>query len=125
MSEKLSPAQLRAINWIQGHNAVELGALGTEVGKMLAELIAELADAKAECAHWKAAFETVRDEIKVLAAVAIQQRGEKLIVTRKELQALEGKELHVGEPEPGVRIYEVRERRSTPAEAVSQILKPH
>jgi hypothetical protein len=109
-TDKISAAQQRSIDWIKGHRAEELGALGVEVGKMLAELTVELMDAKAEAAHWKAAFEVVRAEIKVLAAVAIAQlKATKLVITRKELQEIPpNTELFIGKPEPGVRIYELR-----------------
>lgn len=126
MAEKLTPAQNRAVEWIKNGTAAQLGALGTEVGLMLGEMIVDLMDSQREAAHWKAAFETVRDEIKCLAAVAIkQQHAEKLVITKKELLELEGKDLHVGSPEPGVRVYEIRERRDSVAEEVSRILKPH
>jgi hypothetical protein len=125
-TEKLSAAQQTAIKWLHSQGAAKMGALGHEIGKWAAELVAELADAKREAEHWKAAFETVRDEIKVLAAVAIKQQHDgRLVITRKELAALEGKELHVGTPEPGVRVYEVRERAPNIRQDVSRILRPH
>jgi len=109
-TEVLSDAQKRAIGWIKNSRAVELGALGVEIGKMLAELIAELADAKMEAKHWKAAFDSVRSEMEVLASVAIAQSGrERLVITRKELAALPANtQLFVERPEEGVRVYELR-----------------
>ena len=122
MAEKLSAAQAKAIDWISGHNALELGALGIEIGRMLAELTAELADAKQEAAHWKQSFEVVRDEIKVLASVAIAKKGERLVITKKDFAACLGLELYVGKPEEGVRIYELR-RPVRPLTAIEQHAK--
>ena len=119
MTDQLSQAQANLMKLVNNH---ELAAL---VGSTLAEIAVELMDAKQEAKHWKQSFETVRDEIKVLAGVAIKQRGERLVVTRKELQELEGKELHVGTPEPGVRIYELRERHLKVDQAVGRILRPN
>lgn len=118
MSDPLTPAQQQLMRLIHHKKMAPL------IGQTLAEIAVELMDAKREAAHWKQSFETVRDEIKVLAGVAIKQRGERLVVTRKELQELEGRELHVGNPEPGVRIYELRERTQI-SQAVSKILRPN
>jgi hypothetical protein len=98
---------------------------GTAIGQTLAEIAVELMDAKAEAAHWKKSFETVRDEIKVLAAVAIRQNGTgRLVITRKELrEAGENVQLHVGTPEPGVRIYELRRKSESVKEAVESIIR--
>lgn len=112
MAEKLSDAQQQAIRFIKNRSASELGAIGTEIGNILAELTVELADAKEEAKHWKRSFETVRDEMKVAIGLAIRKLGgERLVVTRRELAELApNTELYVGTPEPGVRIYELRER---------------
>jgi hypothetical protein len=109
-TETLSDAQLRAIKWIKNKSAVELGQLGSEIGRMLAELTAEVADAKLEALHWKDAFEETRKELKVLASVAIAQSGQgRLVITRKELNALPpDTQLYVEGPEEGVRVYELR-----------------
>jgi hypothetical protein len=109
-TEPLSDAQQRAITWIKNQSAVQLGALGTEIGKLLAELTAECADAKLEALHWKDAFEQTRNELKVLASVAIAQSGKgRLVITRKELHALPpDTQLFVEGPEEGVRVYELR-----------------
>jgi hypothetical protein len=98
---------------------------GTAIGQTLAEIAVELLDAKAEAAHWKKSFETVRDEIKVLAAVAIRQNGlGRLVVTRKELLSVpENTQLYVGTPEPGVRIYELRRKSETVSEAIESIIR--
>lgn len=127
MTEKLSAAQRRAIEWIKGGNARQLGALGTEIGKMLAELTADLADAKREAAHWKQSFETVRDELKVVASVSIHKSGgSRLVITKAEYVEVVKRnvELYVGQPDDsGMRIYELRERRSEKvANAVGQAI---
>ena len=82
------------------------------IGGTLAEIAVELLDAKEEAAHWKRAFETVRDEIRVLAAVAMQKsRTSRLVITQRELSRVPANtQLYVGRPEPGVRVYELREK---------------
>jgi hypothetical protein len=89
--------------------------LGTLLGGTLAEVAVELIDAKAEAAHWKNAFQVCKDELQVLAGVAIRQSKQKrLVITRKELQEmLPNTVLYVGRPEPGVRIYELRNKSET------------
>jgi hypothetical protein len=95
------------------------------VGSTLAEIAVELMDAKGEAAHWKAAFEAVRDEIKILVAVSLRQRGaSKLVITEKELRDLpQGTQLYVGNPEPGVRIYELGGARNPIDSAVDGIIR--
>lgn len=114
MAEKLSSAQQRAVDWIQGHNAAELGALGIEVGKMLADLTVELADAKREAEHWHHAFDTVRDELQVLVSVAIAKgAGSRLVITKADyLEVVKRNvELYCGSPDgSGTRVYELRKR---------------
>lgn len=118
MADQLSQAQDSLMKLVNNRELAQL------VGSTLAEIAVELMDAKQEAAHWKQSFESVRDEIKVLAGVAIkQQGGQRLVITRKALKEMgEGVELHVGNPEPGVRIYELRER-SQISQAVSKILR--
>lgn len=113
--DEISPAQRKAIDWLHSHGAAELGALGQEIGKWAAELVAELADAKQEAARYKGAFEVVRDELKVLAAVAIGRAKDKRVtITKADYQAAVGFELYVGQPQEGVRIYQLRnDRRPT------------
>jgi hypothetical protein len=123
--EKLSAVQQQAIDFVHDGKAAKYGRLGQEVGKMLAEIAVELMDARNEAKHWKAAFETVRTEIKVLAAVAIKQQwGRRLVITKAELQRFEDTELQIGTPEPGVRIYQLCDR-SEVSHAVSKILRPN
>lgn len=118
MTDILTPAQQSLMHLINNKDMAQV------MGSTLAEIAVELMDAKKEAAHWKQSFETVRDEIKVLAAVSVKRKG-RLVITRKELQEVEGQELFVDTPEPGVRIYELRERSSPVATAVSRILQPH
>lgn len=127
--ETLSDSQQRAIDWIQRGSAKELGALGTEIGKMLAEMVAELADAKREAMHWHAAFETVRDEIKVMASTIIQkQGGGRLAIRREDFAKAVGQELFCdNESDPNVRVYELRAKtEATPIDdAVRRIVRSH
>ncbi|HYM97532.1 MAG TPA: hypothetical protein VET26_09530, partial [Candidatus Sulfotelmatobacter sp.] len=128
----LSAAQQQAINWIQKGSAKELGALGTEIGRMLAEMVAETADAKSERDHWKETANTVLDEIKVLVAVCIRkQGGSRLTITKQEYFEIvkDNMEVYASQPD-GMRMYELRERRRQPksnkvGEAVGRIIRPH
>jgi len=106
-TERLSDVQKQAIAWIHQSKAKEMGAIGIEIGKMLAELTAELADRQMEAGHWRACFEAARDELKVVASVAMQHmHTERLVVTKADLQGLPPNvTLNVLKPEPGVRIY--------------------
>jgi hypothetical protein len=120
MTESLSQAQQSLMKLVNNRKLAQL------VGSTLAEIAVELMDAKQEAAHWKAAFEAVRDEIRILAGVAIKQKGgERLVITKTELERMPtNTELHVGTPEPGVRIYELRQRTQV-SQAVSKILQAH
>lgn len=118
MGELFSEAQQKLMAFINDPAAARA------LGSTLAEIAVELMDSKREAAHWKNSFTTVSDELKVLAAVSVKRNG-RLVITRKELQAVEGLELFVDTPETGVRIYELRERSSPVATAVSRILAPH
>jgi hypothetical protein len=84
--------------------------LGGIFGATMAEIAVELMDAKMEAKHWKACLDACRAEIKVLAAVALAQlHQERLVITRKELGSIpKNTKLFVGNPEPDVRIYELR-----------------
>lgn len=106
MAESLSQAQQKLMAFINDPAAAQA------FGSTLAEIAVELMDAKQEAQHWKKSFETVRDEIKVLASVSVKRKG-RLVITRKELQEVEGQELFVDTPEPGVRIYELRPRTTS------------
>lgn len=103
MTDQLSDAQQKLMAFINDPAAARA------FGSTLAEIAVELMDAKQEAAHWKKSLKTVSDELKVLASVAVKRKG-RLVITRKELQAVEGQELFVDTPEPGVRIYELRDR---------------
>jgi hypothetical protein len=117
MTDQLSDAQQKLMAFINDPAAARA------FGSTLAEIAVELMDAKQEAAHWKKSFKTVSDELKVLASVSIKRKG-RLVITRKELQAVEGQELFVDTPEPGVRIYELRERRlELVAATVNRILQ--
>lgn len=136
--DQLSEAQKRAIDWIQRGSAKELGALGTQIGQLLAEMVAELADAKAEAKHWKSAFETVRDEFKCAIATLLASGGElgkaadsgrpHLMIRKGDFEKALGLELYTHQPDAHTRIYELREQRPgrTPIDdAVSRIVRPN
>lgn len=128
-AEKLSAAQQRSVDWIKSGRAKELGALGIEIGKMLAELTVELADAKQERDHWKNAAMTVMDEIKVLVSVCIAKiGGDRLTVTKQEYHEVVKRNVEVYCSQPdGMRMYELRERRQRikVEDAVGRIIRPH
>ena len=66
-------------------------------------------DAQAELERCKLRLEALRGEIKTLAALAIKkQGGDRLVLTRKEFNELPDCEVHVEAPEPGIRIYILR-----------------
>lgn len=121
MTDHLSKAQENLMKLV---NNRELAAL---VGSTLAEIAVELMDAKQEAAHWKKSFDTVRDEIRILAGVAIKQKGaQRLVITKADLAAVPpNTELWLDTPEPGVRVYELRERRNEIAQTIGQILRPN
>jgi hypothetical protein len=86
--------------------------MASKIGKTLAEVAVELADAYAERDHYKRSFGVVQTEIKQLAGILLLKRPDKrLVITRRELEEIPRHlELHVGAPEDGVRVYELRER---------------
>lgn len=106
MTDPLTTAQQKLIQLINTPHLAEL------VGATLAEIAVELMDAKQEARHWKRSYETVREEIKVLAAVTIkEQGGDRLVITRAQYAAVpQNTELWLDTPEPGVRIYELRQK---------------
>lgn len=116
-----------AISQILGGRKFNLpgGALGVEVGRMLAEIAVELQDRIDEAKAWKIRFEAIRGELKALAAIVMQQKGERRIVlTRAELNAVpEDLEILVETPEPGVRIYRLVDRSIEPADPSKVVLQ--
>ncbi len=128
--DKLSKAQQKAVDFINSKGATRMGAIGQEVGKMLAEICVELMDSKNEAQHWKAAFDTIQAEFKVAVGIAIkQQGGARLVITRQALSEMPpNTELFLDDHEPGVRVYELRERiKGAPkvGDAVRRIIQPH
>lgn len=110
MAEKLSAAQQKAHDWIKSGSAEEMGAIGTQVGAMMAELIVELMDAKREAAHWKQSFQTTLNEFKACVAAVIVKRGtgKRLIVTKAHYEKSIGKQLSAGQLDGGnTRVYEL------------------
>ncbi len=102
-----SPAQKKMLAFINDPKTPGI------FGQALAEIAVELMDAKAEAGHYKQSLNTVLDEIKVLAAVAMKKLGgERLVITKKDLHSVQGLELYCDTAEEGVRIYELRARVS-------------
>lgn len=91
--------------------------MAEKIGQTIAEVTVELADAYAERDHWRNSFEVVQAELKQLAAIMLIKRPDKrLVITHRELQEIpRDLELHVGAPEAGVRVYELRLRENMPA----------
>jgi len=119
MADRQSQAEAKLMRLV---NDPKLAAL---LGSTMAEVAVELADAKAEARHWKASFEAVALEIKILAAVIIASgKLPRIVITRADQERIPAsKELHVGTPEPGVRIYELRERGVLEAEQNRVVLQ--
>lgn len=128
--DKLSAAQQKAVDWIQSKGAANMGQLGIEVGKLLAELTAELMDKTEEAAHWKNAFDTITAEFKIAVGITLKKAGgEKLVITKADLATMPANtELWLDDHEPGVRVYQLRERTNVNpkvGDAVSRIILPH
>jgi len=85
---------------------------GQVIGQLMAELAIELADAIQEKNHWRASFETVKNEMKILASVLLMhQPDRRLAISRSELTSIPAElELHYETPEDGVRLYALRAR---------------
>lgn len=113
MADQLSKAQQQAMQFLRSGSAAQLGTIGAQFGEMLAILVAELADAKAEAKHFKASFDVVSREMKAAIGVALRQaKAERLVVTRQDLNELghERMTLFVGRPTQDVRVYELRKQ---------------
>jgi hypothetical protein len=100
------------------------GALGRELGRMLAEIAVELQDKIDAARFWQVRFEALKGEIKCLAAVIMSKQAEKrIVITRKELDALpDDIEVHIEAPEEGVRIYTLRKKPTKVGNDVRRIL---
>ena len=74
-------------------------------------------DAQAELDKATSYLKTLRGELLTLAALVMKQRGgDKIVITAQDLIDLpKDEEIHISNPEPGVRIYE---RRAIPSRIV-------
>ncbi len=86
--------------------------MAAEIGKVLAEVAAELADAYEERTHWRKTAETVLAEMKVLAGcMLMQQPDRRLVITKAEMLTIPADlELFYDTPEAGVKVYALRRR---------------
>ena len=94
-----------------GKAAFSEHATPADVSNALAQAAAAVADAHAERDHWRAAYGIVQTEMVMLASVILASRGKdgKLTVSAEAFKRLSpNMQLHVGNPEPGVRVYEMR-----------------
>lgn len=129
MAEKISRAQQTAIDWIRDHKAVELGALGTEIGKMLAELTVELADEKLKAQKFELERNQLRAAMKVAIAVAMAKlKTRRLVVTKDRYLSVLGKELVATHPDERTIVYELKDAAPsatpvTPSQEVGRILR--
>lgn len=82
-------------------------------------------DAQAELEHTKVLTETLRGEIRTLAATMIRKGHlDRIVLTRKEFDDIpQDLELYVEAPEPGVRVYELRVRATATAPPSKLVLQ--
>lgn len=108
MSEKPTPAQQRAMDWLKGHSAKELGEIGTQIGAMMAEIIIDGLDARREADARKEAFDKLLAHFKAAIAAVIVKRGagKRLVVTKAHFEKAVGKHIQVTEDDQ-TRIYEL------------------
>lgn len=100
------------------------GELGKEMGRMLAELAVDIQDYIDKAKFYQVRFEALKGEIKTLAAIVMSKQADKrIVITRKEMDAIpEDVEVHVEQPEEGVRIYTLRKIPKKTGAEVSRIL---
>lgn len=86
----------------------------------LAQAAVAVLDAEGERDRMKLLLEAVRGELHALAAIQMRQRGVgRLVLTRKEFDAIpDGQEVFIEQPEPGVRVYELRAKAAAKVEPV-------
>lgn len=109
---------VKSILGLRGRKIVlPMGKLGSEMGRLLAELAVEVQDKIDEAKHWRTMCEAVRGETKTLVAILLRRDPKldgKIVISRAEFEAIpEDAEVVVDKPETGVRIY----RLTTKAEA--------
>lgn len=82
-----------------------------EIEQALMNASVAIEDAKLERDHWKNSFQQVQYEMLMLCCILFPKLGvRRLIVTEQEVSRIDKKlNLWVGNPEPGVRHYELRE----------------
>lgn len=103
------------------------GELGQQMGRMLAELAVDIQDHIDKAKFYQVRFEALKGEIKTLAAIVMsKQRGgfsSKIVIRKTELDAIpEDLEVHIEQPEPGVRVYTMRKVAKKAGEEVRRIL---
>lgn len=120
--DKLSAAQEKAVDFIRSGTARQMGELGQELGKLLAELTAELMDAKQEAIHWKNSFQVMQTEFKIAVGIMLRTRdAHRLTITRQDLADMPANtELYCDDHEPGTRVYELRTRALVNGNAIAQ-----
>lgn len=90
--------------------------MAAEFGQVLAELAVELADAYAARDHFKRSLDTVIAEHKIALGCLLMEREDRRLVIRKSaMEAIpDSLELFYDNPEPGVKVYCLRDRRAPP-----------
>jgi hypothetical protein len=90
-----------------------------EIREALVKASAAVLDAHAERDHWRLAYAEVSSEMRLVIAMLLKQTGrDRLVITEREYAAFDpALEVFAGNPEPGVRVYELRRRATGPEAA--------
>lgn len=114
---------------IFGNDAVTADKL-MRISDALTQATVAVMDAQDEVNHWRKSFARIQTELKaVIAVVMARYRLPALELTSEEVARIPaGLELHVGDPSPRVRRYELkpgRQKRSSIETAVDAAMRKH
>ena len=81
-----------------------------DIMQALTQAAAAVADAQAERDHWRAVAGIAQTEMVMLASVILKSDRGRIVVKSEDFQAISnrGLELHTSNPDPGVRVYELK-----------------
>ena len=87
-----------------------------DIERSLTEAAAAVLEAHEERDHWRKAFAHIQSEMDVFAKVMMHKRGlRRVVITEAEFKRVpESLQLMFSNPEPGVRVYELREGGTAP-----------
>jgi hypothetical protein len=88
-----------------------------DIERSLTEAAAAVLDAKQEVEHWRKAFAHIQAEMDVIMKVMMHKRGlRRVVISEAEFKRVpESLQLMFSNPEPGIRVYELREGATKPA----------